>query len=164
MKENNMGGRLLKRSGVAVLGVLASAMVGGCASTPSGEVFSSLVEPRDDSALLYLYRPDEYYGKGLSFTVLVDGRETGDIGNGGYMIIPLAAGKHVVQVKGFGYKDEPREIEAQKAALGFLKVVTTKGFGGFSATLTLESEEQSKAVPGLAGLKREPERFLDQGV
>jgi len=154
----------MKRSMAIGFGVLASGILGGCASTPSGEVFSNLVEPRDESALLYLYRPDEYYGKALSFKVLVDGKERGDIGNAGYMIIPLDAGKRVIQIKGMGYKDEPREFEAQKDTLGFLKIVTAKGFGGFSATLMLTPEAQSKAVTDLARLRREPERFVDQNI
>lgn len=154
----------MKRSVTIVLGVLASGILGGCASTPSGEVFSKLVEPRDESALLYLYRPAEYYGKALKFKVLIDGRERGDIGDGGYMIIPLDAGKRTVQIKGMGYKDEPREIDVQNDTLGFLKVGTAKGFGGFSATLTLTPEAESQAITDLAKLRREPERFVDQNI
>jgi len=149
---------------MVVFGLVAAAALGGCASTPTGETFSSLAAPKSDSALLYLYRLDEYYGRGLSFKVLVDGSEKANIGNGGYLIIPLEAGKHAIQVNGFGYQDVPLDIEAVNATTSFLRVVTTKGFGGFSATLTLEPAQQAKALQELAGLKREPERFVDQAL
>jgi hypothetical protein len=152
----------LKRRNVFVLGALAFAgLLAGCASTPSGEAFSKLIAPRADRALVYLYRPDEYYGKGLAFTVLVDDQEKGNIGNGGYLILPLDARKHTIRVKGLAYKDEPREIDVPAGGMGFLKIVTTKGFGGLSAKLTLEAADQSKATAELAGLKREPERYID---
>ena len=158
----------MKRTHSGVLGIVATGilagMLTGCASTPSGETFSKLAEPRADRALLYLYRPDEYYGKALAFTVVVDGQEKGNIGNGGYLIIPLSAGKRVIGIKGLGYKDEPREVEAQQGGIHFLRVATKRGFGGFSATLTLETEVESKAVTDLASLNREPERYLDQGI
>ena len=152
----------MKRFQTIVIGLLVSAMHVGCASTPSGEAFSKLVEPRAEGALLYLYRLDEHYGKALSFAILVDGQTKGDIGNAAYMIVPLDPGKHDVQIHGFGYKDEPREIDIPKGAIEFLRVATAKGFGGFSATLTLEGDGRAKAVTDLAGLKREPERFLDE--
>ena len=78
------------------------------------------------------------------------------------MIVPLEPGTHDVQIHGFGYKDEPRKVEVAKGAIEFLRVATAKGFGGFSATLTLEADGRSKALTDLAGLKREPERFVDE--
>jgi hypothetical protein len=158
------GGKALKRTTSITLSVLASLGLGACASTPKGETFSKLVEPRAEVALLYLYRPDEYYGKGLAFKVAVDGQEKGDIGNGGYLVIPLTPGKHAIQVKGLAYKDEPRDIEVQKGGIDFLKVVTTKGFGGFTAKLTLEGADRAKAVSDLKPLKREPERYIDKEI
>ena len=143
----------------SLLGLFCFSILWGCASTPSGEAFSKLVEPKEDLALLYLYRPAEYYGKALSFSIAVDAQQKGDIGNGAYMIIPLAPGKRVIQIHGFGYKDVPLEIDATKGTLMFLRVATAKGFGGFSATLTLEPEDRVKAGSELVGLKREPERF-----
>jgi len=156
--------RIVDRLKPVLLGIFASSILGGCATTPSGEVFSKLVEPKENVALLYLYRPAEYYGKALSFTAEVDGQEKGDIGNGAYMIIPLDPGKRVIQIHGFGYKDEPREVEATKGTLMFLRVATAKGFGGFSATLTLEADANSKAASDLASLRREPERYLDKDL
>jgi hypothetical protein len=154
----------VKRLEFILLGTFAFAILGGCASTPSGEAFSHLVEPRANLALLYLYRPDENYGKALAFSVEVDGKERGNIGNGAYMIIPLDAGKRVIQIHGLGYKDVPREVDAVEGTLTFLRVATEKGFGGFSATLTLEADAQSKATSDLASLKREPERYIDKDL
>jgi hypothetical protein len=151
----------VKRKRTALVGSLATVLLVGCVSTPSGETFSSLVEPRSEHALLYLYRPEDHYGMALKFAVVVDGQEKGDIGHAAYMIIPVDPGKHTIQIHGLGYKDEPRDIDSHKGAVEFLRVATAKGFGGFSATLTLEAEGRSKAVTDLAGLKREPERFLD---
>jgi hypothetical protein len=136
----------------------------GCASTPSGEAFSQLTEPRADVALLYLYRPDEHYGQALKFAVTIDGKSKGDIGNGAYMIIPVDPGKRVFQIHGFGYKDEPLEVDAAKGTLMFLKVVTAKGFGGFSATLALQPNDKLNAVNDLVRLKREPERYVDKDL
>ena len=144
--------------------LFAGGMLGGCASTPTGEAFSTLIKPPSGQGLLYLYRPDEYYGKALTFRVLIDGKEKGDIGNSAYMAIPVEPGKHSVEIKGFGYKDEPGDIDVPAADLAFLKVVTKKGFGGFSATLVLEHANQSTALQGLSGLKREPERFADKEI
>jgi hypothetical protein len=144
--------------------MLAAGVLWGCASTPTGEAFSGLAEPLDGRGLLYVFRPDEYYGKGLGFKLLVDGKEHGDVGNGAHMIIPVEPGKHSVEVKGFGYKDEPAQVEIPAGELAFLKVVTKKGFGGFSATLSLEPADRSKALEGLSGLKREPERFVNKDI
>ena len=152
----------MKRTKTAMIGSLASMLLAGCASTPSGQAFSRLVEPRAERALLYLYRPDDHYGMALTFTVVVDGHEKGDIGHAAYMIIPVDPGKHTIQIHGSGYKDEPRQLDTSKGAIEFMRVATAKGFGGFSATLTLEPEGRTKAVTDLAGLKREPERFLDE--
>jgi hypothetical protein len=148
----------------ALLGVVCFSILGGCASTPTGEAFSQLVDPKENVALLYLYRPDEHYGQALKFSVKVDGQQKGDIGNSAYMIIPLDPGKHVIQIHGLAYSDEPREVDAVKGTLAFLKVVTAKGFGGFSATLTLEPEDRLKAGGNLVGLRRESERFVDKDL
>jgi hypothetical protein len=158
------GGHVLKIFGIALLCMFAGGFLGGCASTPTGEAFSTLVEPINGRGLLYVYRVDEYYGKALSFKVVIDGKEKGDVGNGAYMIIPVEPGKHTIEVKGFGYKDEPSEVEAPVGELAFLRVVTKKGFGGLSATLSLEPASRPKALESLAGLKREPERFVDREI
>ena len=156
---------MVNRLGITLPFVLAAGMlVGGCASTPAGAAFSTLVEPLNERGLLYVYRPGEYYGKALSFKVMVDGKEKGDVGNDAYMIIPVEPGKHSIEVKGFGYKDVPSEVEIPTGEFAFLKVVTKKGFGGFSATLTLESASRSIALEGLTGLKREPERFVNKEI
>ena len=155
---------MLKKCWIALKCATTVAILGGCASTPTGEVFSKLVDPVNGSGLLYVYRPDEYYGKALSFGVVIDGKAKGDLGNGAYMIIPVEPGRHTVEVKGFGYKDEPSEVDIPTDAVAFLKVVTKKGFGGFSATLTLESATRAMALEGLSGLKREPERFLSKEI
>jgi hypothetical protein len=155
---------VLKVFRIVFVSVLAGGILAGCASTPTGETFSTLVEPLKGRGLLYVYRPDEYYGGGLKFMVAIDGKEKGDVGNGAYMIIPVEPGKHSIEVKGFGYSDEPGEFEIPAGELAFLKVVTKKGLGGLSATLSLEPASQAKALDGLAGLKREPERFMDQKI
>lgn len=144
--------------------VLAGGLAGGCASTPKGEAFSNLVEPLIGQGLVYVYRPDEYYGKALSFKVVVDGKEKGDVGNGAYMVIPVEPGKHSIEVKGVGYSEEPSQVEIPAGEFAFLKVATKKGFGGFSATLSLEAVSRQKALEGLTGLKREPERFVDREI
>lgn len=149
---------------VGALACMLAVGIGGCASTPTGETFSTLVAPLEGSGLLYVYRPDDYYGKGLTFRVLIDGKEKGDVGNGAYMIIPVEPGKRSIEVKGFGYKDEPREVEIAMGEITFSKVVTKKGFGGLSATLSLEPASRSDAMAGLAGLKREPERFVNSEI
>ena len=87
---------MLKKLGITLACMLAAGILGGCASTPTGDAFSTLLEPLDGGGLLYVYRPDEYYGKGLSFRVAIDGKEKGDIGNGAYMIIPVEPGKHSI--------------------------------------------------------------------
>jgi hypothetical protein len=43
-----------------------------------------------------------------------------------------------------------------------LIALAQKGFGGFSATLSLEPASRSLALEGLSGLKREPERFVNK--
>ena len=155
---------MLMKLGIALPCMLAAGILGGCASTPTGEAFSTLVEPLGERGLLYVYRPDEYYGKGLSFKIVIDAKEMGDVGNGAYMIIPVGPGKHAIEVKGFGYSDEPSEVEIPTGEFAFLKVVTKKGFGGFSATLRLETTTRSVALEGLSGLKREPERFVSKEI
>jgi hypothetical protein len=155
---------ILKHFRLALLGALGFSFLGGCASTPSGEAFSKLVDPQENAALLYLYRPDEHYGQALKFAVAVDSQQKGDIGNGAYMIIPLDPGKRVIRIHGFGYEDVPLEIDAIKGTLTFLKIVTVKGLGGFSATLTLEPEDRLKAGGNLVSLKREPERYVDKDL
>jgi len=153
---------MLKKIGTAPVCMLIAGVLGGCATTPTGEEFSKLVEPVNGQGLLYVYRSDEYYGKGLTFKILIDAKEKGDVGNGAYMIIPVEPGKHSIEVKGFGYKDVPGEVEIPTGEFAFLKIVTKKGFGGLSATLSLEPASKSVASESLSGLKREPERFVSK--
>lgn len=155
---------MLKTVTSVLVCLVSAAILGGCASTPTGEVFSSLVEPPDSRGLLYVYRLNEYYGGGLKFKVVIDGKEQGDIGNGAYMIIPVEPGKHSIEVRGLGYKVEPGSVEVPSHELAFLKVATKKGLGGFSATLSLEPATRAQALEGLSGLKREPERFLNREI
>ncbi len=64
---------MLKTVTSALVCLVSAAILGGCASTPTGEVFSSLVEPPDPRGLLYVYRLNEYHGGGLKFKVAIDG-------------------------------------------------------------------------------------------
>lgn len=136
-------------------------LLSGCASNPTGEQFSKLMTPTYQKSLVYLYRPDEYYGKGLSFKVKIDDEQIGDIGNGGYMIIPIYSGNHLIEVNGFGYENNPRTISVSDMSIVFLKVVTKTKLGGFAAELSLELIQEKDAKRDMASLNREPERFVN---
>jgi hypothetical protein len=144
--------------------VFLSLQITGCVSTPNGEKFSKLLEPRNTESLIYLYRQNENYGKALTFTVFVDDQEKGNIGNDAYMIIPVPEGTHTIRVKGFGYADSPISINVKNNTVNLLKIYTEKGFMGFTAELKLKALPSRMASNELRNLSREPERFIDSEI
>jgi hypothetical protein len=132
----------------------------GCASTPSGENFSTPVTAPQDKSVLYIYRLKEHYGGALQYSVMIDGEKKGDVGNGGYIVIPTDPGKHTIKGAALAYSDVPLEA-AFNSGNYFIRMITKAGIGGFSATLSFELVNEAVALKDLPTTKREAERFID---
>ena len=91
---------------------------------------------------------------------MIDGDKKGDVGNGGYIVIPASPGRHTLRGTALAYGDKPLEMDF-KEGNAFIRMVTDKGFGGFSATLSFEAVDQATALQDLSKTKRESERFID---
>jgi hypothetical protein len=70
-----------------------------CASVPMASAERDLAakkfEVSPDEAHLYVYR-DETFGAGVKLPVLLDGRHAGDTGPHTFLLVPVAAGPHLV--------------------------------------------------------------------
>src|SRR5262249_834573 len=76
---------------LVVVGV--TAMVQDCAGVqPAGAQTTS----SSNTGTVYVSRPSQFAGAGLSVTVSVNGKSVGSIGNGECMKLTLAAGRHTI--------------------------------------------------------------------
>jgi hypothetical protein len=70
-----------------------------CASAPEpGPPFSELPVPHPDRALLYIYRQDRLSSRGAA-RVDLDGENVGKLGNGQYLWLELAPGRHTLKTR-----------------------------------------------------------------
>lgn len=60
------------------------------------ETLGAQSSPKSDPATIYIYRPDQFAGIGLSVNVHVDGKSVGSINNAGCLRVRVAAGQHTV--------------------------------------------------------------------
>jgi len=97
--------------------VLAAILLTGCAATvplasESDDAAAKVRVAPTDSALIYIVRKPQYYGKAILFRAEVDGQSIGGIGPGTYRVVTVTSGKHTVRVSG-NENEESREIDAK---------------------------------------------------
>lgn len=81
-----------------LLFLLTALMLSACTTLHSGAPFKEQAKPRDDAALVYVYR------KGIppfwrNPTLLIDGREVSEIKNTSYTYFYLPQGSHAIATK-----------------------------------------------------------------
>jgi hypothetical protein len=152
----------MARSPRRLLTAIMLTVMMGCASAPQGEQFSALLPAKAGKALVYLYRPTDSHG-GVNYPVLIDDEKVADIGNGGYLVIPVDPGDHTIRITALGYKDTPLELTTE-VGNHFLKIATARGTDEFTAMLSLVTVGEATALKDLAQTKREPERFVDDAL
>ena len=102
--------------------VLALALIAGCGSTPlaspSRDAEAKRFEPAMNSALLYIYRPAGYGGRGVT-TMWVDGRLVGESLPETYFRVAVRPGRNRITVSG---ADQGRlEIETRADGVYFVE-------------------------------------------
>jgi len=71
--------------------LLTLGILGGCAA--SGPPFAAVTEIPDGSALVYIYRPNQFVGGGVSYTVHAGEKSVVKLTRGGYYPLIVPAGE-----------------------------------------------------------------------
>ncbi len=74
-----------------------AAFVAGCAAT--GPQFQPVQYVEPETALVYLYRPSQFVGGGITPPVFVDNVKQFELPNNGYAEMRLSPGKHVIETR-----------------------------------------------------------------
>lgn len=77
-----------------ILAVIFLLLPIGCATIPLGDSFTTISEPRDGQALVYIYRPYVKPASAINLIVEVDGSEVGKVPVNGFVELYLDEGKH----------------------------------------------------------------------
>src|SRR5437773_3543713 len=70
----------------------------GCATPPSGPLFTELRPAAVDSCVLYMYRLSKFPAGGHAPTLVVDGKSDVGVKNGGYLRRELSCGSHRLEL------------------------------------------------------------------
>ena len=104
--------------------VLLSFVLFGCAA--SGDVFSGFKQPNGDNGMVYVYRPHQFVGGGVSFDVGVDDAPLGVLRNGGYLEKELPSGVHFVTAN--TEVSRVLKVDEPKAGFSCVKLEPAMGF------------------------------------
>ncbi|MGH8397597.1 MAG: DUF2846 domain-containing protein [Gammaproteobacteria bacterium] len=132
-------------------------LLGGCASA-SGPLFDSDTKPQPQKALILFFRPDLFYAGGASPDVYVDNAKVGSIDNGGYIVINLEPGGHVVTVPHnfWNWDEECSPVELQvtasktyyvELALDVKKSTSLVVFQTYESRCQLKELDEQDALP-----------------
>ena len=75
---------------LAFLGGITALMLAGCAAT--GDQFSEFNTPKKGNGDVYIYRPSQFLGGGVAFTINLNDQPLGVLRNGGYLHKELPTG------------------------------------------------------------------------
>jgi hypothetical protein len=152
----NMTG--LKNSLPALVVVLM--LLGGCATAPSGSKFSGVAVPAADKAMLYVYRPNDYYAKAITFPLLLDNKKVADIGSAGFIKIPVAPGSHTLVTETASMIDDPITVAVKGGEIKFLRVSMNKHDPmGFSVSIYFKDVVRQLAEPEMIDTSEEVARY-----
>lgn len=143
---------------VALLVFLSLAVV-GCSSMPSGPEFSGLEATASPSeGTLYIYRPDAYYGKAITYPVLLNGNKIADLGTQGYFPLTVEPGEYRIQPDTDSIDHELR-FSVTAGEVQFLRLkVNRKPAICFCTSLEFEEVDRPYALRELPRTRRETER------
>lgn len=79
--------------------ILAVTLVASGCATPTGAAFTTAEAVPTGQAQVYLYRKWALQASGLDASVKLNAQEMGALGNGTYLRVTVAPGKHVLSVK-----------------------------------------------------------------
>lgn len=142
----------------AVTMAILFSMLCACASAPSGPQFSSLKEPSPGKARIYIYRPDVYYGKAITYSVLLNKKKISDIGNLGFFTIELDPGKYTIEPDTQSI-DNSLDIILVENSVTFLRLKTNERPPlCFCTSLQFEVIEKNMALIELKNTREEVSR------
>lgn len=146
---------------------VAALLLLGCAAT--GPAFQSAAAPKEDDALIYVYRPESSTLSARSARIHVDGAPVVDLSNNGYTTVYVKAGRHKVSqyypallgVLGSGKTEEPVEIwiDAKPNQRHYVEVFArhTTTSSAWTTTMhfvwTLAERNERDALPKLSACK-----------
>ena len=130
-----------------------------CSSMPSGPKFQGVsVTPRPSESVLYVYRPNAYYGMAVTYSILLNDKKIADLGNDGYFPLAVEPGHYSIRPDTDGI-DHPYEFDAESGETVFLRLkVNRKPALCFCTSLEFEQVDKSVAVGELAATRKETER------
>ena len=98
--------------------------IAGCSA--SGEKFQEL-EMRNDSALVYIYRPWQFTNGGGWPHVYVDGEKIGPLKNGGYIAKDITPGNHSIELRGdvFNFPNLVLELDAEDGQTYYARMLSS---------------------------------------
>src|SRR2546428_914060 len=128
-----------------------------CASVPMArperDLAAKQFEVPPDQALLYIYR-DETFGSAIKLTVLVDGRHVGDTAAHTFLLVPVAAGPHLVVSK--AENDSVVQFTAENGKAYFVWQEVKMGLFAARSELHLVSAKQGRAAVATCSLAEAP--------
>ncbi|NRB40315.1 MAG: DUF2846 domain-containing protein [Pseudomonadales bacterium] len=138
--------------------IMILAVLTGCAAAPSGEQFTALKKPSENKSLVYIYRPNVYYGKAITYPVLLNKEKIADIGNRGYFTLNLDPGVYNIRPDTASI-DHDLEVKLDAGKTKFLELYTNEKFAlCFCTTLQFREVSEKVALGELNDTREEIER------
>lgn len=142
--------------------LLITTMMYGCASAPSGEKFSSVRSATNEKSLVYIYRPDAYYAKAVTYGVLLDEVEIARIARNGFFAIDIPPGAHSIRPDHDGI-DHDLLFDFKANETTFLRLKTNlKPALCFCTSIQFEVVSEELAVSEMSVMREEVERVKYQ--
>ncbi|WP_175414813.1 DUF2846 domain-containing protein [Nibricoccus aquaticus] len=122
--------RVFRIRTLGLLAILSSIFFSGCASSPGVKADNPAViakldaVPRDQKALLVIYRESNFVGGALRPTVMIDGKDLVNIGNGRVFIAALNPGKYAIEMDD---KKSGAELDLKAGDSAFFKTEIVPG-------------------------------------
>lgn len=147
--------KMIKHFTLAFLALFLTA----CASTPKGPSFSAINEISNaKKALVYIYRPGVYYGKAITYPVLLNDNKIADIGHNGYFSIEVDPGEYSIRPDTASI-DHDLKVKFEPGSTTYLKLKTNEKFAlCFCTSLQFVEVDKLLAVLELKETKAETDR------
>jgi hypothetical protein len=115
---------------LGLLTILSPVLFSGCASNPGVKADNPAVVakldaiPRDQKAVLVIYRESNFMGAALRPTVMIDGQDLVNIGNGRVFVAALNPGKYAIEMDD---KKSGAELDLKAGDSAFFKTEIVPG-------------------------------------